>query len=79
MNINVDSKLVSGLPKGLFEAQDPRIMQYHNKAQIIMTRFKSLKVQAVKRELNERADALAKEAANGEYTKNEKLSLEKDF
>ena len=43
-----------------------------------MTRFKSLKVQAVKRELNERADALAKEAANGEYTKNEKLSIEKD-
>ena len=77
MKVKVDLKLVSGYLNGLFEAKYSQMKKYHDKARIIMTRFKSLNVQAVKRKLNARVDTLAKGAAYGEYTKKEKLSIEK--
>ena len=52
--------------------------QYIDKAQMIMSRFKSLKVQAMKRELNARADRLAKGATYEEYARKENLSIKED-
>ena len=42
---------------------------YHNTAKSLITEFKHVKIEAVKRELNSRSDALAKGAVYGEYSK----------
>ena len=43
-----------------------------------MSRFKDLKVRAIRRELNSRVDTLEKRAAYGEYIKKNSLSLKED-
>ena len=42
-----------------------------------MSRFKSLKIQAINGELNARADGLAKGAAYGEFDRKNNLNLKK--
>ena len=78
LKINVDSELVSGQLNGMFKAKDSRMKQYCDTPRIIMERFKSLKIQAIKRGLNARADALAKGVAHRYYNKKGNLGIEKD-
>ena len=42
---------------------------YRNTAKSLMTKFRHVKVEAIKRELNSQADALEKGAVYGEYLK----------
>ena len=48
---------------------------YHDTAQSLMTKFRHVKIEAIGRELNSRADALAKGAACGEYLKKTELVM----
>ena len=43
-----------------------------------MSRFKYLKIQAIRRKLNSQANALTKGAAYGEYAKNNNWSVKED-
>ena len=49
LKINLDSELVSGQLVGVFEAKDSRMKSYHNTAKSLMTEFKHVKIEAVKR------------------------------
>lgn len=52
---------------------------YHNTTKSLMIKFKHVKVEAIKRELNSRADALAKGAAYGKYLTKTKLVMKEDM
>ena len=65
LNVNLDSELVSGQPIGTFEVKDPQMKSYCDRAKSFMSQFKDLKIRAVRRELNSRADALAKGVTYG--------------
>ena len=49
---NIDSELVLGQLVGAFEVKDSRMKSYRNIAKSLMTEFKHVKVEAIKRELN---------------------------
>ena len=69
MKINLDTELVSRQLVGAFEANDSRMKSYRYTAQSLMSEFKHVTVEAIRRELNSRADALVKGAACKKYLK----------
>ena len=52
LKINLDSELVSGQLVGAFEAKDSHMKSYHDTTKSLMTEFKHVKVEAIKKELN---------------------------
>ena len=52
LKINLDPELVSGQLVGAFEAKDSRIKSYCDIAKSLRTKFKHVKIEVVKRELN---------------------------
>ena len=75
LKVLLDSELVSGQVNKTFKAKDQRMKLYCNKVVQLMRSFRRIDVQAIKRELNTKADQLAKDAAYGEYDKKSKLQL----
>ena len=69
LKINLDSELVLRQLVGAFEMKDSHMKSYCDTTQSLMTEFRHVKVEAIRRELNSRADALVKGAACGEYLK----------
>ena len=74
MKVLLNSKLVSRQVNKTFETKDQRMKLYCDKVVQLMKCFRRINVQAIKRELNARADQLAKCAAYGEYNKKSKLT-----
>ena len=66
LKVLLDLKLVSRQVNRIFEAKDQRMNVYCSKVSQLMKRFQRIDIQAIKRELNARADQLAKGAAYGE-------------
>lgn len=62
IQINLDSKLVVGQLTGAFEAKDSQMKIYQDTTKSVLKEFKCVKIKAIRRELNLRADALAKVA-----------------
>ena len=58
--------------------KDSCMKSYHDTAKSLMTEFMHVTVEAIKRELNSRADALAKGVACGEYLKKTKMVMMED-
>ena len=79
LKINLDSELVSGQLVGAFEAKDSQMKSYYNTAKSLMTKFKLVKVEAIKQELNSQADALVKGASYGEYWKKIELIMKENL
>lgn len=69
LKIYLDSKLVSGNMKGIFEVKDKWVKIYCEKVTELMKHFRRIDIQAIKRELNVRVDGLAKGVAYGEWKK----------
>ena len=59
----VDSQLVANQIKGSYEARQPTIKQYLDKAKEILNGFASYTIEHVKRNQNKKADALSKLAS----------------
>ena len=74
MKVFLDSELVSRQINGIFEAKYHRMKIYCDKATRLVKCFQMIDIQAIKRELNGKADRLAKGEANGEYEKRNKLT-----
>ena len=68
LEVNLDSKLITGQLIGTFVVKDPRMNSYCEKARSFLSQFKDLKIKAIKRKLNSQADALAKGVAYREYS-----------
>ena len=64
----MDSELVLGHINGKFEVKESRLKELSKKVQELMTKFIKVEVMKIRRELNARADALAKGVAHGDYT-----------
>ena len=64
---------------GIFGAKDQRIKVYCDKVMQLVKCFRRIDIQAIKRELNARADRLAKGAAYGEYEKRNKLTTSNNY
>ena len=62
-----DSKLIVEQVAGRFEAKEPRMEVYFDKASTLSCQFQSFSIEQVPRELNKRAYELAKGAALREY------------
>nr|GEU44979.1 reverse transcriptase domain-containing protein [Tanacetum cinerariifolium] len=60
LTIFVDSQLVANQVKGLFEARQPVIKQYLEKAKELLASFPSYSIDHIKRDQNKKADALSK-------------------
>ena len=73
LKVLLDSELVSGQVNKTFEAKDQRMKLYCTRVFQLMGNFRRIDIQTIKRELNMRADQLAKGAAYGEYDKKSKL------
>ncbi|RDX98498.1 Tf2-6, partial [Mucuna pruriens] len=58
-----DSKLVTGQVNGEYQAKDPRLAKYRERARMMAALFESFKLLHVPRDQNERADLLAKLAS----------------
>ena len=67
LKVKSDSKLIAEQVAGRFEAKEPRMKAYFDKASALSCQFRSFNIEQVPRELNQRADELAKGAALGEY------------
>ena len=67
LKVRSDSKLIVEQVTGRFEAKEPRMKAYFDKASTLLCQFRSFNIKQVPRELNQRADELAKGAALGEY------------
>ena len=78
MKVLFDSEPVSGQVNKMFETKDQRIKLYCDKVVQLMKNFRRIDVQAIKKELNTRADQLAKGAAYGEYDQKSKLTTTND-
>ncbi|GKD71820.1 reverse transcriptase domain-containing protein [Tanacetum coccineum] len=63
LTIFVDSQLVANQVKGLFEARQPVIKQYLEKAKELLASFPSYSIEHIKRDQNKKADALSKLAS----------------
>ena len=78
LKVLLDSELVSGQVNKTFETKDQRMKLYCSKVVQVTRNFRRINIQAIKRELNVRADQLAKGAAYGEYDKKSKLTTASD-
>ena len=78
LKVLLDSELVSGQVNKTFETKNQRMKLYCSKVVQLMKNFRRIDIQAIKRELNARADQLAKGAAYGEYDKKSKLTTAND-
>ncbi|RDY02416.1 Retrovirus-related Pol polyprotein from transposon 17.6, partial [Mucuna pruriens] len=58
-----DSKLITGEVNGEYQAKDPRLAKYRERAKMMAALFESFKLLHVPRDQNERADLLAKLAS----------------
>ena len=67
LKVRSDSKLIAEQIVGRFKAKEPRIKSYFDKAFALSCQFQSFNIEQVPRELNQRADELAKGAALEEY------------
>ena len=67
LKVRLDSKLIAEQVAGKFEAKEPRMKAYFDKAYALSQQFQSFSKEHVPQELNQRADELAKGAALGEY------------
>ena len=79
LKVLLDLELVSGQVNKIFEANDQRMKVYCSKVSQLMKHFQSIDIQAIKRELNARADLLAEGAAFGEYDKKNKLTTTNEY
>ncbi|GJU48515.1 reverse transcriptase domain-containing protein [Tanacetum coccineum] len=61
--IFVDSQLVANKVNGLFEARQPVIKQYLEKAKELLASFPTYSIEHIKRDQNKKADALSKLAS----------------
>ena len=78
LKVLLDSELVSGQVNKTFGTKDQRMKLYCSKVVQLMRSFRRIDIQVIKRELNVRADQLAKGAAYGEYDKKSKLTTVDD-
>ena len=76
LKINLDSELVSGQLVGAFEVKDSQMKSYRDTTKSLMTEFRHIKIEAIKRELNSWPNALEKFAAYGKYLKKNRTSDE---
>ena len=67
LKVRSDSKLIVEQVAGRFEAKEPRMKAYFDRAFVLSRQFQSFSIEQVPRKLNKRADELAKGAALGEY------------
>ena len=67
LKVRSDAKLIAEQVAGRFEAKEPRIKAYLNKAFALCRQFQSFSIEQVPQKLNQRVDELAKGAALGEY------------
>ena len=67
LKINLDSEMVSVQLVWTFEAKDSHMKSYRDIAKSLIVEFKHVEVEAIRRELNSRVDALSKGAAYGEF------------
>ena len=67
LKVRSDSKLIAKQVARRFEAQEPRMRANFDKASALSFQFQSFGIEQVLRELNKRADELAKGVALGEF------------
>lgn len=71
-----DNTLVTRQVEGTYEAKDSRMKKYFDKAQKLTAKFEQFDITQVLRELNQKANKLAKDASVGEYTRKSKLTIQ---
>ena len=67
LKVRSDSRLIAKQVAGRFEAKEPMMKAYFDRTFALSRQFQSFGIEQVSRELNQRADELAKGAALGEY------------
>ena len=67
LKVRSNSKLITEQVARRFEAKEPRMKAYFDKAYALSRQFQSFNIEQVPRVLNQRTDRLAKGAALGEY------------
>ena len=75
ITINLDSELVSEQLSGSFEVKDSRMRSYRDTIKSLLIEFRFVEIKAIKRELNSRADALAKRTAAGEFQRTKLIMM----
>ncbi|RDY08047.1 rnhA, partial [Mucuna pruriens] len=61
--VKSDSKLVTGQVNGEYQAKDPKLAKYRERAKVMAASFEGFKLLHVPRDQNERADLMAKLAS----------------
>ena len=79
LKINLDSELISRQLVGTFEAKNSRMRSYRDTTQSLMKNFRHVTIEPIRKELNSRANGLAKGAATGEYKKKMELVMMEDM
>ena len=67
LKVRSDSKLIARQVARRFEANEPIMKDYFDRASTISRQFQSFSIEQVPQELNQRADKIAKGATLGEY------------
>ena len=75
LKVRSDSKLIVKQVVGRFEANDPRMKAYFDRAYTLSQQFQSFSIEQVSNELNQRVDGLAKGVALGEYDRRSEIIL----
>ena len=73
LKVRSNSKLIAEQVAGIFETKELRMRIYFDKASALSCQFQSFSIKQVSRELNQRADELAKGATPGEYDRRTKI------
>ncbi|PON32100.1 Ribonuclease H [Parasponia andersonii] len=77
--IKTDSQLTVGQVKGDFKMKELRLHMYFSKKMGAKARFHKFDIEQVPREMNQRADELAKSVSAGETIKYTELMLENEY
>ena len=73
LKVRSDSKLIAKQVTGRFEAKEPGMKVYFDRAFALSRQFQSFSIEQVPRELNQKANELAKGATLGEYDRRTKI------
>ncbi|PON76909.1 Ribonuclease H, partial [Parasponia andersonii] len=74
--VKIDSQLIAGQVRGDFEVKEPRLHRYFSKVMGAKARFGNFNIEPIPREMNQRADELAKSTSTGGTTRSIEVLLE---
>ncbi|PON71709.1 Ribonuclease H [Parasponia andersonii] len=76
ITIKIDSQLIAGQVKGNLKVKEPRLHRYFSKVMRAKARFSNFNIEPIPREMNQRADELAKSTSIGSTARSTEVLLE---